>query len=365
MKKFILKALPVFLLVAVLASCNSHETTQPKQADIIDAVFASGNIISANEYRVTVNTEGYLTKSFVEEGSRVDAGMPLFQLSNEVQSEQLSNAEILYQDALKNARPDSPQRIQAELKLEQSKSQLVLDKKNLLRYEKLLESKAVSQLEYDNMKLQCENSERNVAMNEKSLQDLVNSLKISVENAKTQMTIQRQNNKEYYLSSAINGEVLQVYKSEGDLVKRGEVVALVGGGEMLTKLFVSEDDIQEIKLKQRVILNLNTEKDQTYAGEVTKIYPAFDMMEQSFLVEASFIDVPEVLFHNTQLQANIIIGQRNNTLVIPSSYLSDNDSVMLKGGDFRFVNVGIRNEQWVEVLEGINEGDILQNPTEL
>lgn len=358
--------LSVIIVLAIgFSSCTREEITQPEQTDIMDAVFASGNIISEREYRVTANTEGYLMKSFVEEGVRIEAGMPLFQLSNEVQSEQLSNAEILYRDALKNASPESPQRAQAELKLEQSKSQLALDKKNFERYEKLLESKAVSQLEHHNMKLQYENALRNVAMNEKSLQDLINTLEISVENAKTQVVIQKQNNDDYFLSSNIKGEVLQVYKEEGDLVKRGEVVALVGGGKKQAKLFVSEEDIKEIKLRQQVVLNLNTEKDKTYEGVVSKIYPAFDDLEQSFIVEATFTDVPQVLFCNTQLQANIIIGQREGALVIPSGFLSDGDSVLIKNGDLKFVKVGIRNDQWVEVLEGISEEDILKKPAAL
>ena len=365
MKNFVSKSFLVLLSAVGLSACNSEETTQPEQTDIMDAVFASGSIVSEREYRVTANTEGYLMKSFVEEGVQVDAGMPLFQLSNEVQSEQLSNAEILYRDALKNASPESPQRAQAELKLEQSKSQLALDKKNFERYEKLLESKAVSQLEHDNMKLQYENSLRNVAMNEKSLQDLINTLEISVENAKTQVVIQKQNNNDYFLSSNIRGEVLEVYKDEGDLVKRGEVVALVGGGEKQAKLFVSEEDIKEVKLRQQVVLNLNTEKHKTYEGVISKIYPAFDELEQSFIVEASFSDVPEVLFYNTQLQANIIIGQREGALVIPSGFLSDGDSVLIKDGNVKFVKVGIRNDQWVEVLEGIGEEDILKKPTTL
>lgn len=353
------------LLIPVLLACTSEETAQPKQATIVDAVFASGSVISVNEYRVTASAEGYLVRSFVEDGAHVQSGMPLFQLSNEVQSEQLSNAEILYQDAVKNSNLQSPQRVQAELTVEQSISQLALDKKNYERYEKLYESKAVSQSEYDNVKLQYETSKRNVKINEKALQDLINSLSINVENAKTQMLIQQRNNADYFLSSNLYGEVLKVYKEEGDLVKKGEVVALIGGGGKQARLFVSEEDINEIKLEQTVVLNLNTEKDKTYEGVISKIYPSFDDIEQSFIVEASFLDDPKVLFHNTQLQANIILNQRENTLVIPFQYLAEGDSVQIKNVGVKYVKVGIRNNLWVEILAGVDTGDILEKPSSL
>ncbi len=363
MKK--VRSVGVLVLGVMLTSCNKVETTQPKRADIIDAVFASGNVISAHEYKVTANTEGYLVGSFVELGDRVDASMPLFQLSNQVQSEQLSNAEILYKDAVKNASPNAPQRVQLELQLEQSKSQLSSDKRNYERYKRLYETNAVSQVELDQKKLQYENALRNVEINEKALDDLINSLELNVENAKTQLIIQKENNADYYLISKIDGEVLQIYKEEGDLVRRGEVVAIVGGEKSLCKLYVSEEDINEIKLNQLVVLNLNTDRKRTYEGIISKIYPSFDDIVQSFIVESSFLEQPELLFHNTQLQANIIIDDRANTLVIPSTYLYDGDSVKLKNGAIKPVQVGIRNDQWVEIINGVEQGDILQKPSSL
>ncbi|MEO1255238.1 MAG: hypothetical protein AAFY41_10190, partial [Bacteroidota bacterium] len=250
MKRFIYKSTALIAGCALLSACSNVETVQPKKTDIVDAVFASGNVISDHEYKVTANAEGYLVKSFVEVGAEVQTEMPLFQLSNRVQLEQVSNAEILYRDALKNADPNSPQRAQLELQVQQSRSQLELDKKNYDRYKKLFESKAVSELEFDQKKLQYENAVRTLEINQKALDDLINSLNIGVENAKTQLVIQKENNADYFLSSKISGEVLQVYKEEGDLVRRGEVVALIGGGQKLAKLFVSEEDINGIALNQ-------------------------------------------------------------------------------------------------------------------
>ena len=74
------------------------------------------------------------------------------------------------------------------------------------------------------------------------------------------------------------------------------------------------------------------------------------------------MDLPALLYHNTQLQANIIIGEREDTLVIPSAYLVHGDSVKLKNGSVRSVQVGIRNEQWVEIVAGVNDSDVLRKP---
>ncbi|MEL7006128.1 MAG: hypothetical protein AAFN93_25885, partial [Bacteroidota bacterium] len=68
MKNIIIKSIYSVLLVTGLSACNQTETTQPVQTAIVDAVFASGHIVSDQEYQVTANAEGYLIHSFVEEG---------------------------------------------------------------------------------------------------------------------------------------------------------------------------------------------------------------------------------------------------------------------------------------------------------
>ena len=148
-------------------------------------------------------------------------------------------------------------------------------------------------------------------------------------------------------------------------MRRGEVVAKIGGGKMLAKLYIAEEDIREIDLNQSVMISLNTDEEQYYEGVVSKIYPSFDEIEQSFIVEASFKSQPPSLYHNTQLQANIIIDERQDAMVIPTQFLAGEDSVMTKKGGLQFVKVGIRSDQWVEILDGINNDDILQKPKRL
>lgn len=359
MKNPTLKSICYIAMVIGLTACHDAETTQPIQADIVDAVFASGYVICDHEYQVTANTEGYLRNSFVEEGMRVSAGMSLFQLSGDVQSEQLSNARVNYEDALRKLDINAPERIQQELQVEQARLQMDLDEKNYERYRRLRTTEAVSQVDFEKMENQYESSRRNVEIQEKALTDLINRLEINAKNAESELVIQKENHQDYFLASSIDGEVLQVQKQPGELVRRGEVVAKIGGGTKLAKLFVSEEDINEVAIGQVVILNLNTDPDNFFEGIISKIYPSFDEVEQSFTVEASFKEEPATLYHNTQLQANIIINQRDGTLVIPRDFLSAGDSVTTKGGVLRYVRVGIRNEQWVEVLEGVDQSDVL------
>jgi macrolide-specific efflux system membrane fusion protein len=153
--------------------------------------------------------------------------------------------------------------------------------------------------------------------------------------------------------------VIKVFKKQGELVRRGEAIAKIGSGEYIIKLFVSEDDITKINIGHPVVVNINTYPDQTFEAEITKIYPAFDETEQSYIVEAVFKQLPQKMFSGTQLQANIETGNRKDVLVIPTAYISRGSFVQLKYGGEKKIETGSKNKEWTEVVSGLAEGDVI------
>ena len=93
---------------------------------------------------------------------------------------------------------------------------------------------------------------------------------------------------------------------------------------------------------------------------ITEIYPMFDETSQSFICDARFVAPSEFDIIGTQLEANIVIGEKKNVLLIPRSYLSFANAVQVKGEEQpRSIEVGIKSTEWVEVLSGITAEDIL------
>jgi hypothetical protein len=50
-------------LIFILSGCKQNNSTTPERKNIVEAVFASGNVITKNHYIVTSQTEGYLDKA--------------------------------------------------------------------------------------------------------------------------------------------------------------------------------------------------------------------------------------------------------------------------------------------------------------
>jgi multidrug efflux pump subunit AcrA (membrane-fusion protein) len=187
-------------------------------------------------------------------------------------------------------------------------------------------------------------------------------LLLQVKNTQNQLNIQDQYFGDFLLSSSLNGIVLEIAKNTGELAKKGELLARIGGGRLITKLYIAEEDINKIKLNQQVVLALNTETEKKYQAIISKIYPAFNDNEQSFVIEVDFKENIPLLRSGTQVQANIVIEERKNALVIPTSYLSQDNKVILKNGKKISVAIGVKNSQWVEILTGLNADSQLSIP---
>jgi macrolide-specific efflux system membrane fusion protein len=194
---------------------------------------------------------------------------------------------------------------------------------------------------------------------EKSLEDLLSTVQLNLENAESQLKIQKEYYGDYFIKATKKGLVLNVFKEQGELAKRGESLAKIGSGKTIAKLFIVEEDINHIQIGQKALISLNTDKNNPVEAVISKIYPSFDVAEQSFILEADFIEERKSLA-NTQLQANIIIANKENALVIPAEYLSDNNEVTLSDNSVVAVDVGIKTSKWVEILSGINESNSLQ-----
>ena len=126
-----------------------------------------------------------------------------------------------------------------------------------------------------------------------------------------------------------------------------------GGGEHATH-------ISKIRLGQPAQVRLNVDNDRSIAAKIIEIRPAFDEQTQSFFVEASFTDSLFFKISGTQLEANILIGTKNNALVIPAAYLNYGNKVMLKeNAKLTTVKTVIVSSEWVEIISGLELGQTI------
>lgn len=353
----------LYLWVLGAVACTGRREIRAGRKTIVDAVFASGHTENKSQYTLMANVEGVVQQAYVVEGDTVHNGERLFRIQNDVQRTEVVNAATNLDFARTNAAEGSPQLVQLEAQIAQAQKKLSLDSVNYLRYSRLVRTQAVSTSDYDNARLTYQNSQSTLIVLQKNLADLRHNLDLSVENARAQYRIQKENDNYYDINSVGDGVVMNVDKRKGDYIRKGDAIAVMGTGSVIIKLDIAEDDIRRIRVGQRTLISLNSEKEKTFNAAITKIYPAFNSVEQSFVAEAAFDTVPDHLLNGTQLQANIIIATRTNALVIPSYCLVNDSFVLVKGDEEKHrVQVGIRTLEWAEITAGLDEGNVILTP---
>lgn len=364
MKNKIFYQTAVVLLAASvgLTSCKKAVTTSPVRKDIEQSVFANGFVEYDNQYTVAANAAGVLYGQKIKEGDSIAAQQIIARINSNAQESQVQQSAFIHSNALQNASGNSAQLIQIEQQILQASSQLRQHETNYQRYSDLIATNSVSKLDYENAKLQYTNSRHNLEILQKKYADTKLSLQLNANTSSSQLNSQRAILDNYKAQAAGAGVVISVYHKNGEVLKTGDPIALIGNGNYIIKLYISEDDIVKISLGQKIAVHLNTYTDQVFRATVTKIYPGFDNDQQSYTIEAKFDQLPPKMFSGTQLQANIQTGNIRNALVIPAGYLQKNNSVTLKDGSLKTVTIGARDGRWVQILSGLSEKDVIKAP---
>jgi len=360
MKKGI--AIGIICCVLQLVSCGKKEDgIHPVRRNITEMVFASGVLEADDQYTLSAEADGYLVDLRIKEGDLVKAGQLLGSIDNHENVINAVSAERLHEIARENASPDAPAFLEIEANIKAARAKLDLDRLQEERYERLMASNSISRLEYENARLNAESARQ-------ALNALLEQYRNQLRSARQEEVSQRYKRAVNEVVSGKNqvraihaGMIYQKLKQAGDYVRKGDAIAVMGNPKIIyARLNVDETSMAQLKPGQLTMIRLNTDKSKTYAARVRDIFPAFDAASQSFIVKAYFSDRLDFRVTGTQLEANIVIRTRKNVLVIPTSYLDYGNKVTLKKTHQQvIIKPGIISDQWVEILGGLTDQDIL------
>jgi multidrug resistance efflux pump len=319
--------------------------------------------VAKDEYEVYSQAEGYLAEKLVQDGDDVSIGDALFVIEADQQSARYRLARDNYDMAASNYRDNSPVLGELRAAITTAESKLKFDSVNYLRYHNLLERNATTRAEFERMKLLYDNSRNEYDLQKSRYEKVKNQLYIDLQNASSQMKIARDESGRYTVRSQVDGKVFRTMKEKGELVRRNEAVAVIGQDSVFYfQLSVDELDVQRIKLGQSVLAKIDAYPETIFNAKVTKIYPMINKQQQSIRVDAELTGRLPGAFSGLALEANIIISQKQRTLVISKSALLPGDSVVIKtasGTQKRKIKLGIETLDEIEVMAGLDSTDVL------
>ncbi len=349
-----------------------------EKGDLAKSVVATGKVTPITKVEVKSKASGIVKKLLVDAGDRVKKGQLLAQLDKveiEAQVEQshaalqaaeanLTSSEADFERSKVDAEgPDVPLLKRAyDRAVEMAKAGVVSEsalddaQKN---YQMALNKQNVSKAQVTVLKAKIAQSRAQVAQDQANLKQLEEQLSYTD------------------VESPLDGVVLSRNVELGDAVSSilvlGSSATLVmtlgDTSEVYVKGKVDESDIGKVYLGQPARIKVESFKDKTFNGKVTKISPMGVEKDNvtTFEVRVSINNPGGELKAEMTANAEIILEEHKGVLQIPEgAILYDKDkraSVEVpdpkakEGKNKLAVNIGISNGAKTEVLSGLKEGD--------
>jgi Cu/Ag efflux protein CusF len=132
---------------------------------------------------------------------------------------------------------------------------------------------------------------------------------------------------------------------------------------------VPEQDIGAVRLGARASVHINAYPDKTFSAALTYIYPTLNAETRTVPVRLELANPGGLLKPGMFAQLELAVGAKAKVLTVPVSAVIDSGARQMllvqvgKAEDGRFepreVKLGARSENYLEVLSGLREGELV------
>jgi multidrug efflux pump subunit AcrA (membrane-fusion protein) len=359
-----------FLLAALTFigcwGCRRVATIHAQRKELIETVYASGKIVPGEEYSLAALCTGRIIRKWVQDGDTVHKGQLLYEVGAEDALRRADAAAGTYAITKEDISGTGPRLKDLELALQNARLRLENDSLVYFRWKQLWSENIGTRNNLDNCLMNYEVAQNNWRIAGQQYQAALNELRVTRNNARTQLSAVQKELEEYSIRSDREGIVYQTFKEAGEAVRLNEVVALVGSSRRPEiRLAVDQQDIGRIVPGQTVLVQADAGGSRIYTARVIRRYPVMNEVDQTFRVDAEFTDGVAPAFIHSSAEANIIIRRKPGCLVLPRTALSAKDSVRIgERGRWKAVRIetGISTLDDIEVLSGIDEHSAVRPP---
>jgi RND family efflux transporter MFP subunit len=297
---------------------------------ISEKLIFTGIIEAWQTMNIMPEVGGRIAKIYVEEGERVRKGQLLAELDTRAARLQTEQAEAAVAVAQANYND-------AE--------------KNKERMERLIKENAVSEQQYEKIKLAFESAEAQLNQARAALNLAKYNLDVSIMEAPFAGVIASKN--------AEVGDVINPMM--GGFSPTSGVVTLMDFSRVKIEVDVSQQDVVRINKGQPASMAVSAFPGRSFPGRVSVVNLTADPTTKKFHVEVT-ADNPDLLLRpNTFGEITIEVSSHEDALVVPQNAILENKYVFVVNEDNTVrrqeVSIGLENTDMVEILNGVELGD--------
>jgi RND family efflux transporter MFP subunit len=335
-----------FLTLALLVSRNSHTyEVEVKRGNIDLIVAARGKVEAIREADLAPKSLGRLKEIRVKEGDIVEKDDVIAVLENDEVKAQVEQAKA------------SLLRAEAELKEA---------RQNWKRSSELFQRGIISKSERDNARMKYD-----VALSQlKKAEADLRYTEALLENT--------------YIRAPFSGKITKKFLDPGETItleKLLPVVTISDMSKIMVRTEIDETDIRKVKIGQEAVITSDAYPGEEFRGRVVEISPAMgkktlisdnpaEMVDRDILeIKIELDSSGKKLNLGLKVDVTIFIHSKKDVLVLPRKVIEQLDRriplVKVKeNGTYkeRRITTGLYDDENVEVVDGLKEGDIIILP---
>jgi RND family efflux transporter MFP subunit len=320
-----LRTLVLLLIVVAAAAAGTWwwmqrppavEARAPMIGPAVEAVYATGTVEPIRWSEVASTVTARIVSYPAEEGDTVKTGDLLVQLDDTA----------------------------ARAALRELEAQIEYLSAEVERYEALITRQTVSQAALEKVQSELRRAQALWAVQSKRVRDLK-------------------------ITAPIDGVVLRTEGELGEVVQAGDVLVWVGQDRPYwITAQVDEEDIPRVTKGQEALLKADAFPGRVLEGKVVEITPMGDPINKQYRARILLPKDSPLLIGMT-VEANIVVREEPNALLVPESALVDGGAVfVLEEGPSvgrRAVEVGVYTDGKLEIRDGISTEDrVIADPPE-
>jgi RND family efflux transporter MFP subunit len=337
MKKILIALLALVFTMSFCSKKGGQATEQQKPLLVKVELPQKGTLAKYFNYKGTVSAwktaniipdaSGRIGRILKKQGDRVNQGELLAVLDMtalELQQKQARAGMAVAQAAFQNA------------------------KLNAERMKKMLENKAISQMQYENTQL------------------ALDAADTQMKSARANLDLVDYTAKNAYMKAPFSGIIAAKNMEEGDMINpmmgMGQsILTLMDLSKVKITVDAPSEEIEKIRIGQKCLVKISSRPGEVFSGEVYSKNLAADPLSKTFKVEIK-IDNPEMKI-KAGVYADISVEyiRKENIYLLPiSALLAGDKQVMVDENGVarkRGVTVGLRDDARFEVLSGVKPQD--------
>jgi RND family efflux transporter MFP subunit len=376
--------IPLLIVLIFLVPACSNTQSQPAPAgasvpvpalaieavpsvyrELVRFVEAVGTLDPNQEVTVSNQVEGTVMRQFVDLGDAVRVGQMIAQLDTRelelaVGQQRAALQQELARLGLNDENADIDERSTSQVR--QAEATFAEARIRLDRVRQLAEEGVIPKQTLDEQQARYDVSEASL----RSARETVRNIRATIAARKSALALAEKKLADASITAPLAGFIKDRQISEGQYLRpNSPVVTIVQNSPLKLRVEVPENAIGSVRSGGAVRFNVDAFPDRTFEGRISRLSPAVNPQSRTLTLEALVDNAAGLLKPGFFARVTIQTNRRDNALVVPAgaifSFAGIEKIFVVQEGKVteRIVRSGSRLDNFVEIVEGIREGELV------